>query len=58
MPAPDTRLRAQRLADRLPPLPPAVRGNAGRERARHAFVTRTLTTLPTDGSITGGRAEE
>ncbi|MGC4917866.1 hypothetical protein [Streptomyces albogriseolus] len=35
-----------------------MRGNAGRERARHAFVTRTLTTLRTDRSITGDRAED
>ncbi|ODA70305.1 hypothetical protein [Streptomyces sp. AVP053U2] len=58
MPAPDTRLRAQHLTDRLPPLPPAMRGKAGRERARHAFITRTLTTLRTDRSITGDRAED
>ncbi|MEU8588574.1 hypothetical protein AB0C59_16475 [Streptomyces sp. NPDC048664] len=58
MPAPDTRLRAQHLTDRLPPLPPAMGGNAGRERARHAFITRTLTTLRTDRSITGDRAED
>lgn len=58
MPAPDTRLHAQHLANHLPPLPPAMRGNAGRERARHAFVTRTLATLRTDGSITGDRAED
>ncbi|KOU73726.1 hypothetical protein ADK61_22310 [Streptomyces sp. XY66] len=58
MPAPDTRLHAQRLTDHLPALPPAMRGNAGRERARHAFVTRTLATLRTDRSITGDRAED
>lgn len=58
MPAPETRLSAQRLADLLPPLPPAMRGNAGRERARHAFVSRTLTALCTDRSITGDRAED
>ncbi|MFJ4003785.1 hypothetical protein ACIPWL_10045 [Streptomyces sp. NPDC090023] len=58
MPAPDNRLRAQHLADRLPPLPPAMRRNAGRERARHAFVTRTLAALRTDRSVTGDRAED
>ncbi|WP_331735896.1 hypothetical protein OG605_38550 (plasmid) [Streptomyces xanthophaeus] len=58
MPAPDTRLHAQHLADRLPALPPAMRGNAGRERARHTFVTRNLATLRTEGSVTGDRAED
>ncbi|WP_331728953.1 hypothetical protein OG592_43000 (plasmid) [Streptomyces avidinii] len=58
MPAPDTRLHAQHLADRLPALPPAMRGNAGRERARHAFVTRNLATLRTEGSVSGDRAED
>ncbi|MGD1220497.1 hypothetical protein AB9Q10_18945 [Streptomyces krungchingensis] len=35
-----------------------MRGNAGRERARRAFITRTLATLRTDRSITGDRAED
>jgi hypothetical protein len=35
-----------------------MRGNQGRERARHAFVTRTLKVLLTDGAVCGDRTED
>ncbi|WP_159045401.1 hypothetical protein [Streptomyces sp. H036] len=33
-------------------------GNGGRERSRHAFVTRVLAALVADRSVTGDRAED
>ncbi|MFI5987551.1 hypothetical protein ACIBEA_42655 [Streptomyces sp. NPDC051555] len=58
MPPPSTHLAAQRLAAQLPALPADMKGNHGRERARYAFVTRTLTILGTRGTVTGDRAED
>ncbi|RLU82572.1 hypothetical protein CTZ27_30085 [Streptomyces griseocarneus] len=58
MPSPSTRLYAQRLAEQLQPLPADMKGNDGRELGRYAFVTRTLRTLSTGGTVTGERAED
>lgn len=58
MPAPPTRLHAQRLAHQLPALPSDMKGNGGRERARYAFVTRALAVLRTASTVTGDRSED
>jgi hypothetical protein len=58
MPPSSTRSLAERLAEELPQLPVSMRQNQGRERARYAFVTRTLKVLRTDGTVAGERAED
>ncbi|MFE3559478.1 hypothetical protein ACFXKW_32180 [Streptomyces sp. NPDC059193] len=58
MPQLSTHLAARRLAAQLPALPADMKGNQGRERARYAFVTRTLSSLGADATVTGDRAED
>ncbi|MFD7919738.1 hypothetical protein ACFV3R_10980 [Streptomyces sp. NPDC059740] len=58
MPCSPTQRHAHRLFEQLPSLPEDMHGNDGRERARHAFVVRTLNRLRTGGAVTGDRAED
>ncbi|WP_055531009.1 hypothetical protein [Streptomyces graminilatus] len=58
MPPSSTQFQAERLLEELPPLPVDMRQNHGRERARYAFVTRTLEVLRTDTTLAGERVED
>jgi hypothetical protein len=58
MSPPSTLFHAQRLAEQLPPLPEDMKGNDGRELARHRFLIRTLKVLSTGGTVTGDRTED
>ncbi|MFF1714361.1 hypothetical protein [Streptomyces sp. NPDC058268] len=49
---------AATMRSELPALPQEMRGNSGRERQRHRFVTRTLDALAAGTAVSGDSAED